>query len=279
MAAKKLIRITADDAGLNVEQDRIILSLAQEGKISGVSFMVNMMPKPASVEEFLSIPGLSIGLHLNLTDGRPVSPVTSVSSLVDEGGGFLGPHSFVHRWLSGRLKSMPILTEVMCQVIRFKTIFGRIDHVDSHRHVHRFPIVARSLAVALCSEPTPPRVRNLSRCIIASNGKGTWSSRLNFLLKDIKRPLGTLLKKGANRVFVKTGLPQERGLLTPWPPIHSGASDAAFHWATVFQTAPVGHWEVNFHPGWQASERALLQDEQFNAAWCFTLGDKQSSQG
>lgn len=276
MEAEKLIRITADDAGLDPQQDETILRLAQSGCLSGISFFVNMTAPSPLIQQFLSVPALSIGLHLNFTDGRPVSPASEIPSLVNSRGEFHGAKAFVRKALLGKLKGFDLLTEMRAQVNEFSERFGRMDHLDSHRHVHRFPVVVKGIAGVLSSVGLRPRVRKLSRCVVSS---GSAINRGGYWLADLKRLPGGFLKWRAHRAFAAAGLPMNSGLLTPWPAIAPEATDAASRWAAVFRSAPTGDWEGNFHPGWNAAEAALLGDARFKAGVSKFLTKAQRDKG
>lgn len=267
METGTLIRITADDAGLNAQQDAILLQLARDGHLSGVSIFVTMSQPSEALMELVRLPGISIGLHLDLTDGQPLTKGVK-GGFLDASDRFPAPQAFARQAALGRLRARGLLAEVQAQVAAFIDRFGRMDHFDSHRHVHRFPSVARAVADALVAASLRPRIRNLKRCLVRSVAGGSSArssdalpvlSRLGYFLADLKRLPGLLLKARAQRIYAAAGLPIESGMLTPWPVIDAAAPDAASRWQSAFAAAPAGRWEVNFHPGWQPAEAALLR--------------------
>ena len=88
--AKKLI-VNADGFGFTFGNNKGILETLEAGIVRSISTNVNF---PA-VEEIHKVaenfPHVSIGIHLNLTAGRPVSKPESILSLLDENGEAL-PH-------------------------------------------------------------------------------------------------------------------------------------------------------------------------------------------
>ena len=79
-------------------------------------------------------PGLGLGLHFNLTLGRPVSPPETVASLVDAEGRF-GRDLAV---LQERARPDEVRRECEAQIEAFTRRFGRgPTHLDSHHHAHR----------------------------------------------------------------------------------------------------------------------------------------------
>ena len=77
--------VDGDDAGLHADTDRALLAAARSGVLTAVSLVAGGPTVAAFVEAALPL-GLSLGLHLNLSDGRPLAPC--VPSLVDGSGAF-----------------------------------------------------------------------------------------------------------------------------------------------------------------------------------------------
>lgn len=267
MERKKLIRITADDGGLTAEQDSRLLELAQAAGLTGISFFVTMSSKPALVEAFTGRLTLSIGLHLDLTDGHSVAGTDRIPSLSDSSGQFLGPRVLMKRCLTSRAILGELKCEIGAQLKAHLDRYGRLDHVDSHRHVHRFPVIARALAEALADLNVAPRVRNLKRRLLHPNASTGKSGAVDYWMKDPRRLVGAFLKCRANRFIRKRGIPMGNGLLTPWPSIVPEAHDAPRQWSQAVASAPAGEWEANFHPGWNACDHVLLHNSEFKAAW------------
>ena len=87
-ADRRLI-INADDFGLAPGVNAGVLEAVAAGVVTSLSVMVNT---PAYAEGMRALAGLSrppsVGLHLNLTAGSPVSPPAGVPSLVGAAGRF-----------------------------------------------------------------------------------------------------------------------------------------------------------------------------------------------
>src|SRR5215472_10305385 len=87
---KKLI-VTADDFGLTRRVNEAIAIAHSNGIVTTASLMVNGNGFESAVEIAQNCPNLDVGLHLNLTEGRPVSSVASIPALAS-GEGFLYTH-------------------------------------------------------------------------------------------------------------------------------------------------------------------------------------------
>jgi hypothetical protein len=81
--------VNADDFGYSSGVNRGILEAHRQGIVTSTSVMVNQRAAPAGTKQALTdAPDLGLGLHLILTQGRPVLPPGQVPSLVGGDGRF-----------------------------------------------------------------------------------------------------------------------------------------------------------------------------------------------
>ncbi len=86
--------------------------------------------------------GLGVGLHLVLTDGRPVLPATEVGLLIDSDGRFLDNMVWagVRFFFSSRVRRQ-LAKEIRAQFEAFERTGLVLDHVSAHKHFHLHPTV------------------------------------------------------------------------------------------------------------------------------------------
>lgn len=82
----KLI-LNADDFGLSKPTNDAIYELAKLGSLSSTTVMVNM-PFANDIEKIVALEKISVGLHFNLTQGKPLLSADRVPSLVNDHGCF-----------------------------------------------------------------------------------------------------------------------------------------------------------------------------------------------
>lgn len=130
-----LLIVNADDLGLSEAITDGILEAHDCGIVTSASAVVNA---PASAESITravaAAPRLGVGLHVNLTEGRPLSPAPS---LIGPDGQFLS----AAEWLRApeRFRPEDIERELGAQSDRFERLAGRRpDHLDSHQHLAGF---------------------------------------------------------------------------------------------------------------------------------------------
>jgi hypothetical protein len=109
----------------------------------------------------------SIGLHWNLTQGKPLLTPASVPSLVGEDGRFAG--SLRRRWWARELNFAEMRAELIAQYERFHTLAGKPDFWNTHQNVHVFPGLFQFF-VGLGNELSIPAMRSHARFTVPLHG-------------------------------------------------------------------------------------------------------------
>src|SRR4029077_15643507 len=71
--------INADDFGISRGVNIGIIEAAEAGIVTSASLIVNLPASAAPLDRAPSCPPLSLGLHLNLTVGRPLTAAASLT--------------------------------------------------------------------------------------------------------------------------------------------------------------------------------------------------------
>jgi predicted glycoside hydrolase/deacetylase ChbG (UPF0249 family) len=133
MKLPKTVVIVADDFGYC--ECRSVGIAKCSSWLSAASVLVT---HPRSVV----VPACSLGLHLNLTEGAPISK--NVPSLVDGATGHMRGKMGLR---SAVLVPEEVRKEILAQFAEFEVRYGRLPrHVDGHNHAHLVPVVAQELA-------------------------------------------------------------------------------------------------------------------------------------
>lgn len=128
--------INADDFGLTEGVSRGILFAMREGLVSSTSALVCDPAAAARLKRHAKTLKGRVGLHLQLTDGRPCVRSATLSSLVTSEGCF--PRFPTEL---GALDPDEIRTEWHTQLDRFLQCGLTPSHIDTHHHVHGLPRV------------------------------------------------------------------------------------------------------------------------------------------
>lgn len=138
-----LIIINADDLGYSPTVNRAIADMFAAGLVTSASLLVNQPASEEGAAIARSLPALSVGVHLNLSRGRPILPTEQTPSLVDEEGRFWESAIFLRRAVLGQVKWYEAAAELEAQV-RWALERGlHLDNLDSHVHFHSLPAARR----------------------------------------------------------------------------------------------------------------------------------------
>ncbi|OPA75772.1 hypothetical protein BVG16_20810 [Paenibacillus selenitireducens] len=149
----KYVIINADDFGLSAGVNQGIIEAHEAGVISSASVITNMPGCKGALAYARRTPTFGVGLHVNLTDGRPLSPPHTVPSLVYPENGLF--HSRYETW-----KSEDIERELQAQWQAFRSAGLKPTHIDSHTHIHLlYPAVFQAVAKLALREMVPIRYR------------------------------------------------------------------------------------------------------------------------
>lgn len=142
----RFLIVNADDFNLTPGVSRGILRAHRDGIVTSTTVLVSLPGLERCRDLAAGVPDLDLGLHMNLTLGRPVLAPARSASLVDRDGVFLrDPDRFTAPGVCPEIRD-----ELCAQVDRFLAVFGRPPtHLDSHHHVHRHPqILAAAVRLA-----------------------------------------------------------------------------------------------------------------------------------
>jgi hopanoid biosynthesis associated protein HpnK len=143
---KQLI-ITSDDFGLSSGVNQAVEQAWREGVLTCAS----IMPGGDAFDEAVGIarrnPGLQVGLHLTLVQGRAVLAPEEIPGLVDSHGNFsdnpvaAGMRYYFRSELRSQLKR-----EIEAQIERVRDAGLLFSHIDGHLNIHLHPTVFSLLA-------------------------------------------------------------------------------------------------------------------------------------
>jgi predicted glycoside hydrolase/deacetylase ChbG (UPF0249 family) len=136
---KNLI-VNADDLGWTDGVNRGILEAFHNGIVTSTSLLANGAAFAGGVEGARSAPGLGVGVHLNLSNGRPVADQEIVTTLLNDDGEFTGgPESLLLRRARGGLSLAEVESEWDAQIQKIRDAGIEPTHLDGHKHVHMLP--------------------------------------------------------------------------------------------------------------------------------------------
>jgi predicted glycoside hydrolase/deacetylase ChbG (UPF0249 family) len=149
----RLASVTADDWGLSPGVNQGILHLAQQGIIRRISVMANTRYIEDGLHELLAIPGIEVGLHFNLTYGKPLqnNPPLHSELLTAAGELIPSPARFLARWMNPWSRSRAdhirfAQAEFESQLKRLRDLAIPVDYLDGHHHIHLVPGLLKAMS-------------------------------------------------------------------------------------------------------------------------------------
>lgn len=150
-----ILIICADDFGISPSVSNGILELLSKKRLTAVSCMVNYDKYITyQVKDLLNFKSnCDIGLHLNLTSGKPLSKkINRGSGLVDKNGNFLKFHKLLGNILLNKVNKKLLFLEIKDQIDYFVFLTKKLpDFIDGHQHVQQLPVI-RDLLPEICDK-------------------------------------------------------------------------------------------------------------------------------
>jgi hypothetical protein len=183
------IILCADDYALAPGVSRAIVDLIAAGRLSATGCMT-VSPFWIDHADWLRpwAARVDVGLHLTLTDHRPVGPMPRLAP-----EGRLPPLGRLMRQaLTGGLEPGEINAEVSRQIALFLAVFGAPPaFVDGHQHVHLLPVVREAVVAAVRSLPGT-YLRNCREPLPAILGRGVATAKA-LVIAQLGRGLSRLI--------------------------------------------------------------------------------------
>ena len=235
--------LNADDFGLTRGINRAIAELHQAGALTSATLMANSPAFDDAVALALANPTLGVGCHIVLTDGTPLSHPQRIPTLLGADGKNFRPSliDFLTAVLLGKVSEDEIAIEALAQIQQLQRAGIDVTHIDTHKHTHILPRVARPL-LYVCERTGIGAIRNPF--------EESWSLALGH--SDPMRRLQVRLVHPLRKRF--EALPQilDHRILTTNGTIGisaTGRLDAPML-DGILTAMPDGLWELVCHPGY-----------------------------
>jgi hopanoid biosynthesis associated protein HpnK len=136
--------VTADDFGAAHQVNEAVEAAHRGGILRAASLMVSAPAADDAVARARRTPSLRVGLHLVLTEGRPVLPAAAVKHLVDGSGLFRTDMAALGAAIAfGTQARRELAAEITAQFAAFRATGLPLDHCNAHKHFHLHPLIGR----------------------------------------------------------------------------------------------------------------------------------------
>ncbi len=240
--------VNADDFGYTSGVNRAIVEAHTDGVVTSSTLMANGQAFAAAVNLAKNFPRLSVGCHVVLTNGEPVSPAIQIPSLTDGTAFCDGMATFALRAMSGAMKPSEIALEATAQIRKLQSAGISVSHFDTHKHTHLFPNILRPLlrAAADCGvravrNPFGPCLPLRSSQLLAR--PSLWK---RYLEVQVLNRFAGKFREAVDR----------EGFATPDGTLGilvTGVLDESLFLA-ISRSIPEGTWEFVCHPGYNDAD-------------------------
>ncbi len=158
--AARRVTFTADDFGLSPSLNRAVALAHRCGLLGNASLMPGAPAASEALAMAKNLPGLCLGVHLTLIQGRAVLPPRAIPRLVDSEGRFPShPVRTGWRYFFDPGLLPDIRRELAAQIEAVLTAGVRVWHINGHLNLHLHPRLA-PLVVDLAREYGIPALRS-----------------------------------------------------------------------------------------------------------------------
>ncbi len=240
--------VNADDFGYTPGVNRAILEAHTRGVVTSATLMANGPAFAEAARLAGTVPKLSIGCHVVLTDGEPVLGAERLPSLTSASHFRDGMVGFAARAIAGRIDGDEIAAEASAQIRKIQSAGIAVSHVDTHKHTHLFPKILRPLlrAAADCGvravrNPFGPRLPLRSSHLLARPGLWTRYAEIRILGGFAGKFRAAVDREGFTTPDGTLGI------------VVTGVLDETLFYA-IARSIPEGTWEFVCHPGYNDAD-------------------------
>ena len=147
MSSDLRLIVNADDFGMTEAVNQGIVEAHDRGIVTSASIMATGSAFEHAVALAKTRPGLAVGVHLTLTEQRPLIGTAAAPSLVGRDGRF--PRhlvQFAKPYLRGKVALVEVRAELDAQIRKVRDAGIAVSHLDGHQHVHVLPGIAAIVA-------------------------------------------------------------------------------------------------------------------------------------
>lgn len=228
------IIINADDFGFNEDTFNNTCCAFDNGLLTSATIMTGMSHTTQAIQFAINRPEFSFGVHLNFVDNHlPISKISDIKSIVNSNNKFYNSNILRLKSIFKLVKFKSIFSEASNQIEFLLNSGVKISHIDSHGHLHKFPII-REAVFEVSKKYNINKIRNIQN--IKNN---------NF-----------------NILFVKD-FKKYKVLTTDFMYMPNAKNDWLFDLNSYFNNFKSETIEIGVHPGydefWRRNESKMLK--------------------
>jgi len=240
----------SDDFGLTNSITDAIVVTHLNGIMTSATMMANMQGFEYAVKMAKEVPNLGIGIHFNLTEGKPLTEISKIPDLIDAQGNFKSNAVQRKNLLFGKHKLAQIELELKNQLENLLDNQIKPTHFDSHHHITGVPLAFKASAkIAKSYNINKARITDIDFIYTSFYG----GSKITKLKQDLKNAPKAFVHKRNKKLL------RSQGFLTPDIKLLPNRvlpilEDPIQQFIRTLSTLKPGVTEISFHPGYLNSD-------------------------
>lgn len=130
--------INADDLGASERVNDAVFEMMSAKRVTSATLIANGPCVKDAVKNIPLFPECSFGVHLNISEYRPLVSQEGIQAILNENGFFLEDDR-IRKVKINPFLSQAVYTEFCAQTEKLISLGVAISHIDSHQHVHTIP--------------------------------------------------------------------------------------------------------------------------------------------
>lgn len=179
---QKLI-VTADDYGMCDVVDKAIDKGIENGIITTTNVMLNMDTLRNATDLRERYPHISVGIHWNVTTGKPICKPEEIPTLIDDKGAFWSISVFKKKYSKKLISPADLEKELEAQYVLFEQTCGNADYWNTHEnsalHTKSFKVFEK-----VAKKHNIKATRTFQRVYFDKFGLGIKAELREFLVKN-----------------------------------------------------------------------------------------------
>ena len=244
--------VNADDFGLTRGVNRAIAEAHQRGIVTSATMMAGGGAFDDAVAQARSLAAdpatFSVGCHVVLVDGVPISAPGQLPSLLQGGDGTArfrdSLASFAIAALTGRISAVELEAEAAAQMHHIQRAGVTLSHFDTHKHAHMFPAILRPMlrAAKACGVTAVRNPFGPGDSLRLGRVAGDWKLAKRSVQMSVLRSFAP----GFRREVARHGMRTTNGSVGVQV---TGILDIEM-FIEIANALPEGTWEFVCHPGY-----------------------------